>query len=181
MILALDISSSIIGYTILDLDAKLIEMKYIDLRKIKYDDDNIQLFEKAKFAICELRILLDRYTITHILIEAPLNQVFGTTILTAILLNKINSIISFELYKLGYPLQWINSETVRKKFLGEEYKNFKKISTKGNADAKKEYLTALVETKLNAHFETRPQRIDKYQPHYYDMADSYILGNYYFN
>lgn len=181
MVLALDISTSIIGYTILDLNKNLIDMNYIDLRKIKNKDDNIQLFEKVRFAINELKILLDKYKITNILIEAPLNQVFGTTILTAIILNKINSIISFELYKLGYSLQWINSETARKKFLGEEYKNFKKISTKGNADAKKEYLTAIVESKLNSHFETRPQRIDKYQPCYYDQADSYILANYFFD
>jgi len=165
----------------MNLDKNLIEMSHIDLRKIKNENDNTQLFEKVEFAVCELRILLDKYKITNILIEQPLMQVFGTTILTAILLNKINSIISFELYKLGYSLQWINSETARKKFLGEEYKNFKKISTKGNADAKKEYLTAIVETMLNLHFETRPQRIDKYQPFYYDQVDSYILANYFFN
>ena len=94
-ILALDISTSIIGYSIFSIkEEELIELNFIDLRKVVDDGENSQLFKKADYVIDIIsNKIFNKYKIEEVIIETPLKVVFGTTIETSIILNKINSIL----------------------------------------------------------------------------------------
>jgi len=183
-ILALDISTSIIGYSIFSIkEEELIELNFIDLRKVVDDGENSQLFKKADYVIDIIsNKIFNKYKIEEVIIETPLKVVFGTTIETSIILNKINSMIAYTIHRLGYHVKYIPSETARKRFLKDEYKLFKSIPTSIDVDAKKEFLVDKCFNLINDKFELkrRPKRTDKYLAECYDVVDSYILGKAYF-
>jgi len=68
-ILGLDVSTSIIGYTIINSDQAVIEIDHIDLRKLK------DLWEKADYARNRLKDIIAKHDITSTYIEESL-QVF---------------------------------------------------------------------------------------------------------
>lgn len=94
MILGLDISTSIIGYTILDEDAKLIQCEAWDLRNKRLFPD---LYNKASFIKEKLKEINLYYGIKHVYIEEPFVffRAGGSTAKTMAKLQAFNGIVSW--------------------------------------------------------------------------------------
>lgn len=94
MILGLDISTSVIGYTILDQNCELIKCEAWDLRNKRYFPD---LYDKALHIKSELLNIQQLHNIEHIYIEEPF--VFfksgGSTAKTMAKLQAFNGIVSW--------------------------------------------------------------------------------------
>ena len=99
MILGLDISTSVIGYTILDEEAKLIECEAWDLRNKRYFPD---LYYKAKHIKDKLLDIKASHNIGHIYIEEPFVffRAGGSTAKTMAKLQAFNGIVSWLCYEL---------------------------------------------------------------------------------
>jgi len=94
MILGLDISTSIIGYTILDEQANLIKCEAWDLRNKRYFPD---LYEKATHVRDRLAEITASFNIKHIYIEEPFVffRAGGSTAKTMAKLQAFNGIVSW--------------------------------------------------------------------------------------
>jgi Holliday junction resolvasome RuvABC endonuclease subunit len=94
MILGLDVSTSIIGYTILDEDAKLIECEAWDLRNKRYFPD---LYSKAMHVRDKLEEISKSHKIKHVYIEEPFVffRAGGSTAKTMAKLQAFNGITSW--------------------------------------------------------------------------------------
>jgi hypothetical protein len=111
MLLGLDISTSITGYTILD-DQKIVECDMLDLRNKKYTD----FLDKSQAAKQLLTNLAKKYTIKEIWIEETLNVLSGKSSAHVIMtLNRFNGIFSWLCYEtLGIKPNFISSRQARK-------------------------------------------------------------------
>ena len=94
MILGLDISTSVIGYTILDEDAKIIECEAWDLRNKRYFPD---LYIKATHIKDKLLDIKCSHNIKHVYIEEPFVffRAGGSTAKTMAKLQAFNGIVSW--------------------------------------------------------------------------------------
>ena len=94
MILGLDVSTSKIGYCVVDTQQNLKEVNFI-----KFKDGTLE--ERAQqFSLGELRRLKNTYNITHVRIEAPFTMFSGgkTTAGTMSKLQRFNGMISVLAY-----------------------------------------------------------------------------------
>ena len=98
MILGLDISTSITGYTILDCNGKILACDHIDLRKEKNFFKKIQIVRKC------LETLEIEYNIEQVYIEQSLQSFRSgfSSAQTLSLLSKINGIVSWLCYNMFY-------------------------------------------------------------------------------
>ena len=98
MILGLDISTSITGYTILDHGGKILACDHIDLRKEK------NFFKKIQIVRKRLEDLEGEYPIELVYIEQSLQSFRSgfSSAQTLSLLSKINGIISWLCYNMFY-------------------------------------------------------------------------------
>ena len=94
MILGLDVSTSVIGYTILDEDAKIIECEAWDLRNKRYFPD---LYIKATHIKDKLLDIKCSHSIKHVYIEEPFVffRAGGSTAKTMAKLQAFNGIVSW--------------------------------------------------------------------------------------
>ena len=99
MILGLDVSTSVIGYTILDEGAKIIECEAWDLRNKRYFPD---LYYKAQHIKNKLLDIKASHNIEYIYIEEPFVffRAGGSTAKTMAKLQAFNGIISWLCYEL---------------------------------------------------------------------------------
>ena len=112
MILGLDISTSITGYTLLDGDA-IVECGMLDLRNKKYTD----FFDKSVAAKELLTQLNKKYKITDIYIEETLNVMSKgmSSAHVIMVLNRFNGIFSWLCYEtIGIKPQYIACRQARK-------------------------------------------------------------------
>jgi hypothetical protein len=111
MILGLDISTSITGYTILD-GQTVVKCDMLDLRKKKYVD----FLDKSEAARQLMQDLKKQYPIEQIYIEETLNVLSGKSSAHVIMtLNRFNGIVSWLAYEhLGIKPQYISSRQARK-------------------------------------------------------------------
>jgi len=111
MILGLDISTSITGYTVLD-GQTIVKCDMLDLRNKKYVD----FFDKSVAAKNLLTDIKKQYNITHIFIEETLNVLSGKSSAHVIMtLNRFNGILSWTCYEVfGIKPQYISSRQARK-------------------------------------------------------------------
>jgi hypothetical protein len=95
MICGLDISTSITGYTIMDLKGNLVELGHIDLKKIKGIWKKV---DEMKEFICHLN---KTYKITNVFIEEPLSKFSRgkSSSGTISLLMRFNGIISYLIHQ----------------------------------------------------------------------------------
>ena len=163
MILGLDISTSITGYTILNLKGEIVEIGHWDLRNKIYFSD---LFSKAKFIKNKLSEI--DYPIDHVFIEPALNMFMmgrssSHTISTLI---KFNGIISWMCYEeFGIKPEFIPAISARKKC---------GISIKRGQKAKEQVMAFLLDNEPNFRVELTKNGNPK--PHCYDEADSLIIA-----
>jgi Holliday junction resolvasome RuvABC endonuclease subunit len=113
MILGIDISSSITGYTILDGEGKIIVSNCIRLEKYK------DFFEKAKKCKEVFEEIKNKYQIKKIFIEEPLLSFkmgfsSASTISTLSRFNGVLSWICFETFKIFFTAHFVS--IIRKNF-----------------------------------------------------------------
>ncbi len=111
MILGLDISTSITGYTILDNDGNIIVCDHIDLRKEK------NFFLKCSAVEGRLAAIRNDYFIERIYVEQSLQSFRSgfSSAQTLSLLSKINGIVSWICYNLfGIEPEYIAATSARK-------------------------------------------------------------------
>ncbi len=111
MILGLDISTSITGYTILDNDGSIIVCDHIDLRKEK------NFFQKCSAVEGRLAAIRNDYFIERIYVEQSLQSFRSgfSSAQTLSLLSKINGIVSWICYNLfGIEPEYIAATSARK-------------------------------------------------------------------
>jgi hypothetical protein len=111
MILGLDISTSITGYTILD-GTTVVKCDMLDLRNKKYTD----FLDKSIAAKNLLTDIKKQYSIDKIYIEETLNVLSGKSSAHVIMtLNRFNGIFSWLAYEtLGIKPAYISSRQARK-------------------------------------------------------------------
>ena len=111
MILGLDISTSITGYTIVDNDGQIVECDHIDLRKEK------NFFQKCASIEGHLARIRNTYFIEHVYVEQSLQSFRSgfSSAQTLSLLSKINGIVSWICYNLfGAEPQFVAATSARK-------------------------------------------------------------------
>jgi len=111
MILGLDISTSITGYTVLDNGGNIVACDHIDLRKEK------NFFQKCAMLEGRLASLRGTYFIEHIYVEQSLQSFRSgfSSAQTLSLLSKINGIVSWMCYNIfGTEPQYVAATSARK-------------------------------------------------------------------
>ena len=163
MILGLDISTSITGFAILNLDGSMVEVGDWDMRNKNHFPD---LFCKAKFIKDKLKEI--DYPIDHIFIEPALNMFMmgkssSHTISTLI---KFNGIISWMCYEeFGIKPEFIPAISARKKC---------GITIKRGQKAKEIVMKFLLDKEPSFIVEWTKHGNPK--PQYYDRADALVMA-----
>jgi len=166
MILALDVSTSCIGYALFDESGeKLMELNYVKFRA------KLSIFEKLAEFKKQIAFLKDN-DIQHIVIEEPLKKFAGkySSASTIAILNFFNGMISATVYEMfGIEPIHYNVNTARKTAF-PKYKAGKK------SNENKHQIWTLVREK-------EPHIVWKYGPksaklvdENYDMCDAYTIG-----
>jgi len=171
MIAAFDISTSTLGYTILDDKGKIVELNHLDLKKTS------GFFECAdKFAeLCDS--LKKKYKLTFIAVEAPKkNFAFGkTSVDTIVLLLRFNGVCCYILRdRFGIEPIMI-SEGHARTMCGLKFKNL--LNDKGKKIPRKEQ--AFAQMMLKPEFKDWPwefKRTGRIKDYHLDQMDSYIIG-----
>ena len=161
MICGLDISTSIIGYTILSPTGDVIDCNHWDLRKYK------NFFEKVSYM--ESRITeLKKLNISMVYVEQSLQSFrpgfsSAKTILT---LSKFNGTISWLVYKVcGIEPQYIAASTARKAC---------GIKVEKGQKAKEKVLLHVSE--VEDSFNIEYTKFGNPKQYFYDRADSYVIA-----
>lgn len=184
MILGIDLSTSISGYSIIDDDGELI---YCDDKDTRRTADNV--YESAEQNIAKLRGILEGYDIDEIYIEKNL-QTFRTgfsSAQTLSKLSKINGIVCYFIYQEHGELpELINPRTARKDAgltMNKEKKEkmreklLKEGKSESYADSKKTKMVVhefVQKTEPNFDFERTYAGNPK--PSSFDRADSVIVA-----
>ena len=163
MILGLDISTSITGYAITNLDGKIVEIGSWDMRNKKRFPD---LFSKSLFIKQKLNEM--DYPIDHIFIEPALNMFMmgkssAHTISTLIKFNGITTWMCYE--EFGIQPEFIPAISARKKcgFTIKRGQKAKEIVMKFFLDNEPDF-----RVEYTKHGNPKPQ--------YYDQADALVMA-----
>ena len=171
MILALDVSTSCIGYALFDeTGEKLLELNYVKFR------NKITIFEKLKEFKKQVAFLKDN-DIQYIVIEEPLKKFAGkySSASTIAILNFFNGMISASVYEMfGVEPIHYNVNTARKTA-------FPDYKAKRDSKSNKHQVWTLVR-------DLEPHIVWKYGPRShklvdenYDMADAYTIAKCHIN
>jgi len=162
MLLGLDISTSITGYTILDDEGQILVCDHIDLRKEK------NFFKKIEIVRAHLKSLSTEFAIERVYIEQSLQSFRSgfSSAQTLSLLSKINGIVSWLCYNLfaGEP-QYLAATSARK-LCG--------IKVPRGQKAKAVSLQFVIDNVAN--FDVEYTRHGNPKAGYTDRSDSYIIA-----
>lgn len=178
-VLGLDISTSIIGWCVMESVNKVIDAGYIDLRDFEKDTIT-SIFKKVDHTLSELSRVCKKNKVKSVVIETPLGMATGKNINSAIILNRFNFIIGYALYSKGFHIRYESSQRARKKLLGDGYKVWLKLPS---GDPKKEYIANFVRKDIKQFviFEKRPRATEKWKSYIYDVADAYVVAKSFFD
>ncbi len=164
MILGLDISTSITGFTVLNEDGSVLHNESIDLRSKKLES----MFDKATVIKNRFIEIKNLYNITQVYVEQSLNAFRpGLSSAQVILtLGKFNGIVSWICYEVfsKEPI-YIGASTARKS-VG--------IKVEKGQNAKEIVLSHVLNTVPSFKVEYTPKGNPK--PGTYDRADSYVIA-----
>lgn len=165
MILGLDISTSVIGYTILSEEAKIIECEAWDLRNKRHFPD---LYIKAQHVKDKLLEIKSLHNIEHIYIEEPFVffRAGGSTAKTMAKLQAFNGIVSWLCYEMFEMAPVHISPAKARKLNG--------IKVSRGQKAKEVVLDYLLENEESFTIEYTSKGNPK--PVSYDRADSLIIA-----
>lgn len=174
MILALDVSTSCIGYALFDKNGdKLLELNYIKFK------GKITIFEKLKEFKKRMAFLdNDETEIDYIVIEEPLKKFAGkySSASTIAILNFFNGMISACVYEMfGVEPIHYNVNTARKTAFPGEYKAKRK-----SAENKHQIWTLVRDKEPHIIWKYGP-RSHKLVAENYDMADAYTIAKCHIN
>lgn len=166
MILALDISTSCIGYSLFSEDGEeLMELNYVKFRsKISLFEKRLEFKKQIKF--------LENSKIQHIVIEEPLKKFKGkfSSADTIALLNFFNGMISGTVHDMfGIEPIHYNVNTARK----IAFPDFKQL--KDSASNKHAIFTLVREKEPHIVWKYGPKSA-KLVDENFDMCDSYVIG-----
>mgnify|MGYP005990825467 FL=1 len=163
MILGLDISTSITGFSVVNYDGTVLEIGHWDTRsKTKFDD----FYDKALFIRNKIKEL--DYPIDHIFIEPALNMFMmgKSSSHTISTLTKFNGILSWICYEeFGIKPEYIPAISARKKC---------GITIKRGQKAKEQVIAFLLDNE--PLFNIQYTKTGKPKPYCYDEADSLIIA-----
>ena len=165
MILGLDISTSITGYTVLMGNDKIAEIGHWDTKNKNHFPD---LYSKAIHIKNKLSELEDSYPIDDIFIEPALNMFMmgKSSSHTIATLSKFNGIVSWLCYEeFGIKPEYIPAISARKKC---------GITIKRGTKAKEQVMAFLLDNEPD--FSIEYTRTGKPKPYCYDQADSLIIA-----
>ena len=165
MILGLDISTSITGYTVLLNNGKIADIGHWDTRNKKHFPS---LFSKAHFIKKKLYELANHYPVEKIFIEPALNMFMmgKSSSHTIATLSKFNGIVSWLCDEVfGIEPEYIPAISARKKC---------GIIIKRGTKAKEQVMNFLIDTEPD--FPVEYGRTGKPKSYCYDQADSLIIA-----
>jgi Holliday junction resolvasome RuvABC endonuclease subunit len=162
MILGLDISTSITGYTVLDYEGNILACDHLDLRKEK------DFFKKIQIVSSCLEAVNDEYEIEQVYIEQSLQSFRSgfSSAQTLSLLSKINGIVSWLCYNMFYGEPKYLAATSARKLCG--------IKIPKGQKAKKVSLQFVVDNVPG--FDVEYTRHGNPRPGYTDRSDSYVIA-----
>ena len=162
MILGLDISTSITGYTILDYDGSILVCDHVDLRKEK------DFFKKIEIVNSCLDTVNDIYDIKQVYIEQSLQSFRSgfSSAQTLSLLSKINGIVSWLCYNMFAGTPEYFAATSARKLCG--------IKVPKGQKAKVVALQFVVDNVPG--FEIQYTRHGNPKAGYADRSDSYVIA-----
>ena len=177
-VIGLDVSTSCIGVTIMDVTGKLEEMFYISPPKTSKKNGEIDIYDKVEYVEKIFREL--DYEFKHIFIEEPLPN--GPNINTVILLAKFNGMISQKMKDIyGIAPIHLSVYEARCNFFPEYIKKEVKknvlketLSFPKGADKKKLVFDKV--SFLEPYFEWKRRKDLTLKTENYDMADSYVVA-----
>ena len=161
MILGLDISTRITGYTVLDPNGQIMAIGHWNTQKFN-------LFQKAVFIKEALHGLGEQYLFDNIFIESALNMfMMGKSSAHVIsTLAKFNGIVSWICYEeFGITPEYIPAVSARKKY---------GITIKRGTKAKEQVMKFLLDNEPD--FKVEYTRTGKPKPYCYDEADSLVIA-----
>jgi len=162
MFLGLDISTSITGFTLLDDSGDVILCDHITLKKLN------SVFDKARAVEQELQKLFLKYRIKQVWIEESL-QMFSSGMSSAktlATLTKFNGIISWIAWdKFDIEPEYIAAVSARKEI------GLSVPKGKRGKDVVMEHMLD-----KESWFLVEYGRTGKIKPHFYDMADSFVIA-----
>ncbi len=165
MILGLDISTSIVGATILDNDGKIVSSVAWDMRNKNHYPD---IFSKYNHIQGELLDIQAAHKIKHIFVEQSL-QMFRSgfsSAKTLSTLSSFNGVVSYLCYReLNIKPEYIPASSARKSC---------GISIPRGKKAKEEVVKFLLDNE--PLFEVEYTKHGNIKPAYYDIADSMIIA-----
>ena len=163
VVLGLDISTSITGYAVVDIDTnELMCYGHIDLRKTKC------MFDKVEKVKQELANIKTDFNITNIYIEQPFTffNSGGSSAQTMATLQKFNGIISWICYSLwNFKPNYIGASQARKTC---------SISVPRGQKAKQVVLDYILNTEKK--FSIQKTRNGNPKPESYDRADAIVIA-----
>ena len=173
MILALDISTSCIGYTLMDENGKLIELNCVKFR------DKLTIFEKLE-EFKKVTEYLKKFPIKYISIEEPLKKFMGkfSSATTIALLNFFNGMISSYLYlEFGIEPFYFNVNNARSLAFGKKTASSEPEADdeKGGNSKKHEVWKKVMQLEPLISWRYGPKS-RKLLDENYDMADSYVIA-----
>ena len=162
MILGLDISTSITGYTVLDYEGNILACSHIDLRKEK------DFFKKIQIVNSQLELINDTYKIEQVYVEQSLQSFRSgfSSAQTLSLLSKINGIVSWLCYNMFYGEPKYLAATSARKLCG--------IKVPKGQKAKAVSLQFVVDSVPG--FEVEYTRHGNPKAGYADRSDSYVIA-----
>jgi len=162
MILGLDISTSITGFSVLDDSGDVLVCDYINLKKLN------GVFEKARMVEQELQKLFLQHKINQVWIEESL-QMFSSGMSSAktlATLTKFNGIVSWIAWeKFEITPEYIAAVSARKEI------GLTVPKGKRGKDVVMEHMLD-----KESWFVVEYGRTGKIKPHFYDMADSFVVA-----
>jgi hypothetical protein len=172
-----DISTSVIGMTVLDDDGRFVTSEYLDLRSIK----DVSLLDKADESEQWIEEMLTKHIgdgrYDHFVEERLSNFAAGRTMLQTLMkLAAFNMVVSYMLLKKSSHVQGYQSSSVRHIHPSSVKAIMKReglVIPKG-AD-KKDLTLKFVQNKI-PHFPVELNRNGNPQPWCFDKADSYIVA-----
>tara|TARA_R100000808_G_C2150155_1_gene158786 strand:- start:2604 stop:3131 length:528 start_codon:yes stop_codon:yes gene_type:complete len=162
MILGLDISTSITGYTVLDDNGNIVVCDHIDLRKQK------DFFQKATTVEAVLVDIKKQHSIKNVYIELPFMffKSGGSSAITMSVLQRFNGVISWMCYNLFKVTPEYFGATEARKLCG--------IKVPRGQKAKDVVMKFVLDTE--AEFSVEYTRNNNPKAGYADRADSYVIA-----
>lgn len=176
MICGLDISTSITGFTVLDLEGNLVELGHFELSKIKGT-----MWDKVDAMKDHLHELCGRYDFDHVFIEEPLSKFSRgrSSSATISLLMRFNGILSYIIHeRIGIELVYFGPTPARNicglKMLSKTA--CKKLKIKWKPQKEQAFDQMNARPPFNGTYEWTFKRTGRLKDYCYDQMDSFVIA-----